>query len=332
MEEIIQKLKQSIKPERVLSLPSKIFMCGGLVDKDRYEEPYLSMRHFIFAHMKINEQDLFKEIVLADYVNFWLQDSNYEDLLELEEDLAGLVSCIPLFLESPGSYAELGSFVLIKHISEKLLLFTNGAYRDDRSFIALGPIKRLENDHGENRVHAHIWPTRNQNQSFNTSDALDHLASDICKSIKIFSRDRDNSRAFNPKIAAHKILLICDIINLLLISRLNEIEEVINGLTIEVDGEPFILDRKTCKKYILIARKLELIEKIHDGTGDDAYYVSLDPAQNGFIKYNYNTEAPYTSRSAWKIMIKNHIEKTPDLSRRKGVRNGWLANLGEPQS
>lgn len=331
MKEIIKKLTQAISPDRVISLPTKVFLCGGPVEEARADGRYTSMRHFIYAYIKHNDPEFFAQIILADKINLWLEDkdSEYSDLLELEEDLAGLASAIPLFVESAGSYAELGSFVLLPHISEKLLFFVENKYRDDRSFIGLGPIKRLINEHGENRVQTYMWPPIGE--PFLESQVMGHIAPEIYTTIKALSEESNKSdtRVFNGKIAAHKILLICDIINLLHISRLTEIEETINNIGVLIDGAPLVLNRTQLKKYLLIASKLELIEKLYDGKGEDAYYVSSDSPQSGYIKYSAS-EGKTSERKTWKILIQAHIEKHEP--RRNAVRKKWAEDQAREKS
>lgn len=317
MDEIVEELSKAITPERVLP-PTKVFMCGGEIDNARSDGTFSSMRHFIFNYIKQNDPQLFEKIILADTVNLWLQDSSYSDLLELEQDFAGLVSAIPLFLESPGSCAELGSFILFQHVPERLLFFVENQFRGDRSFIGLGPVKRLAEQCGEDRVQSYIWPI-GQN-SFQASDVLPHVAPEIVTKIKALCDTTEKSNVFNAAIAAHKILLICDIINIFHIIRVSEIEKIINGMKVLVNNKLFVLVRSETKKYLLIASKLRMIEKIHDG--DDAYYISLDSTQDGFIKYDYAKSAKRNSRAAWKIVTKDYIDKSD--ARRKNTRDKWL--------
>lgn len=74
-----------------------------------------------------------------------LQGDDFQDLLEFEEHIAALCACVLIFVESPGSIAELGSFAVMRHLASRLLVvceqkFESGA---DPSFIFLGPVAVL---------------------------------------------------------------------------------------------------------------------------------------------------------------------------------------------
>ena len=61
-----------------------------------------------------------------------------------------------LFVESPGSIAELGAFAASDTLSPKLLAVLNTYYDSEQSFIADGPIQKIRNDK-EEFVQCYYW-------------------------------------------------------------------------------------------------------------------------------------------------------------------------------
>jgi len=67
-----------------------------------------------------------------------------KDLLEVEEELSRYSDCILIFLESIGSYVELGAFATKDELCKKILLINLEEFREEESFINRGPVKRIQ--------------------------------------------------------------------------------------------------------------------------------------------------------------------------------------------
>lgn len=109
-----------------------VLLCG----KERAENDNRSIiEKYCNKHRKdiraIYSEDLFK------YINDF-------DLLSLEEILAEISSAIVLIVESFGSACELGAFAYNNSMVKKLFVINNISYIDDKSFINLGPIKKIK--------------------------------------------------------------------------------------------------------------------------------------------------------------------------------------------
>lgn len=118
-----------------------IFLCGGY-SIDRADPPYFSLRHYLLRH-KTFQKKLDGYVVLAEDAQRIFDDHYYEDLISFEEDIARLASLIAIIAESPGSLSELGSFSSIPLIARRTCAIQQREYEAQRSFITLGPIKRL---------------------------------------------------------------------------------------------------------------------------------------------------------------------------------------------
>lgn len=85
----------------------------------------------------------------------WEDDFNDSiDLLIFEEFLAEVSDAIVLFVESPGSFCELGAFAYADALfSDKLIIVMDEKYRRSKSFIATGPVLKAS-ENGSKIVYA----------------------------------------------------------------------------------------------------------------------------------------------------------------------------------
>ena len=126
-----------------------VFLCGGpFVEFDKiHETPIKSMRDAFRRVIKFPSLGS-REIVLAeDFTKLSVFSTHYDDILEFESDLAQITELIILFCESAGSFAELGSFASKDEIAKRLLVIMRDLFANANSFITLGPITNLRNNH-----------------------------------------------------------------------------------------------------------------------------------------------------------------------------------------
>jgi hypothetical protein len=87
--------------------PSKfMFLCGGYISKDEDAKP-INLRDYLFRVRQISNR---YNVVLAEKATQLFRDSEYDDLISFEEDIARIASVVLVIAESPGSLAELGAF------------------------------------------------------------------------------------------------------------------------------------------------------------------------------------------------------------------------------
>lgn len=110
-----------------------IFLCGGSDEKK-------SARYIFLEYLRKNNPEL--DITIAEV--FFKVTKTGNDLLTLENQLADYADCIVLFVESPGSVAELGAFANHNILVSKLLVINNKKFKDSPSFINDGCIKLIE--------------------------------------------------------------------------------------------------------------------------------------------------------------------------------------------
>src|SRR5690606_23298297 len=126
-----------------------LFLCGGIVDSE--SESAITRRD---AFQKIVRLGALQghQIVLAEDADPLTIDADYTDLLKFESDIAQVVSLIVLFVESPGSLAELGAFAALKTVAPSLLAVVEDYFYNQVSFVRDGPVRHLETDYGDEWV------------------------------------------------------------------------------------------------------------------------------------------------------------------------------------
>ena len=132
------KIREDIyKP--AYNFKTTIFLCGARIDnkdKIRYKiAEKLQSYKYSFRYDIIYPEGIFDEL---------LHSAKTKDLLSLESLLADSVDSIVLIPESPGSFAELGSFANDSKLREKIICLIDKKYRKDKSFINKGPIKLIK--------------------------------------------------------------------------------------------------------------------------------------------------------------------------------------------
>ncbi len=129
--------------------PSKfIFFCGGA--QNPAGKPTWSLRQYLLQDHKFADR-VKASIVLAELATQLYRDTNYDDLITFEEDIARIAAMVLLVAESAGSLAELGSFTSIEPIRKNLAVLMQTKHEGDESFVRYGPIKRLM-DEDDRRV------------------------------------------------------------------------------------------------------------------------------------------------------------------------------------
>lgn len=125
---------------KYITYPKFVFLCGKSY-KDNYD---YSNRGVVEKYFMSNTDNVF--IVLSE--KMWEDKFSANiDLLTFEEFLAEVSDAIILFVESPGSYCELGAFAYDnKLFSDKLMIIIDEKYKTEKSFIMTGPTAKARNN------------------------------------------------------------------------------------------------------------------------------------------------------------------------------------------
>jgi hypothetical protein len=149
--------------------PSKfMFLCGGFISKEEDAKP-VNLRDYLFRVRQIANR---YNIVLAEKATQLFRDSDYDDLISFEEDIARIASVVLVIAESPGSLAELGAFTANETIRNALRVVIQHHHEIAESFVRYGPIERIKN---AKRANLAVYPWRiHANGTLNVSSTRPH--------------------------------------------------------------------------------------------------------------------------------------------------------------
>ena len=272
-----EKMINSIKlhldyKSKFITSPKFVFLCGNQFTKESY---YETNRGIIDKFLKSKSKDIY--IVLSEQL--WEKEFNSNiDLLTFEEFLAEVSDCIILFVESPGSFCELGAFSYAdKLFSDKLAIIIDKQYEGSESFIITGPTAKARKD-GSDIIYA----------SLNGTGLLfsDELRGYVEKVINRFQSKRDSLNKRKPNSEEDKVLLNSFIIELLELIKiiqpvsnkdLLEVYKTVKGFSsfefIKSDGSKF--HNKIMYEYIIkLLKSVELITIENDLIRINRYYNS----------------------------------------------------------
>ena len=148
---------------RVARPRQTIFLCGGLIDKNEANKKVCSLRDYLVRY-RPGLKDIHADIVLAETAQQLYRDTNYDDLISFEEDIAHVASIVLVISESPGSLAELGAFASEPGIRDALRILMSEEHAKAESFVRYGPVRRIENEDRE-RVGVFPWKVHKKNRN-----------------------------------------------------------------------------------------------------------------------------------------------------------------------
>lgn len=264
---------------RVLSRPKPdIFLCGG---SDGSKSIRCNFMNFAEQHWK----DFYSRLVLAENViKSWFRADSYDNLLELEEDLASVASVVPIFLESPGSFAEVGAFSSNQRLIKKVLVFQDMKYQDAESFLNLGPLHKIRKiSHGKD-VLCYPWD--------NISAYFEDIKDIILEKLNI------KEKKFCKNNIGDVSILVIEILNLSRLAKKNDIECVLESASIHIS-------RKQMNKIFYILKKMNCIEDVE--AGRSKYLKSL--CTNKMLHFAFSEASPTHDIYKWGFKISDYYSK-----------------------
>jgi hypothetical protein len=244
---------------RIKNFPGFIFLCGGPVPEPVETKPYKSLRHHLRDHIRATQRDLGAPIVVAESFAEWLKFDTYSDLIVFEQHLAGVANLVPIILESAGAIAEFAAFSQGESIKDKLLIFRQGRFAGDPSFINYGLINFLQQKEKteEKFVQTYPWVDAHEDgaEAMNAAIVTD-IANDIERRAKENKKKRYKFRIDDP---GHIMVLIEDLSKLMLGLNQDEIVRFLKKIGIKIDA-------KTAAQYLFLLKNLEIIGDQHYGS------------------------------------------------------------------
>jgi hypothetical protein len=299
----------------VKSFDGFIFLCGGAISE--IDDPPLSARHYVVSRIdKQNPKLAGRSVVIAEWMTSILNDGDFHDLLEFEESIAALCSCVIIFLESPGSIAELGSFSVMRQISSKLLVFCEQRFDSTvrPSFIFLGPLANLRRGDNES---VQVFPIEEEREGrFQVSkERLDDCWEDIEDAINGSLKRAVHEAKFDATSISHQMLLMASLVDIFVALTSTELEDCLIIFGVDLSGRHLRRTLKMLEQFGLIARrqygaqhfymsqKSEALFTFRPTAGGDVFfdvlrfkdavikhYEKFDPRKHKAIK-NYRKEA-----------------------------------------
>ncbi|MGI9887814.1 retron St85 family effector protein [Vibrio chagasii] len=311
-----------IEKLRLTDVPLLVFFCGGDHHTETPEIHTPSMRYLVLERIKECDSDLYRNIVLAEKFQDWLnQNVDITNLIDLEVLLAELATLVVLIVEGPGAYAELGAFSVIDSIQTKLLPVVNTTLIHERSFINFGPIDFLKNEKPETPITELPWPviiTCKDNMITSSVDMEDKddinlIANVIYDDIKTaLANNTVSSPLLDINKKGHVFLLIHEIIYLLKAVIVKEIKSTLS-VNFSLD-----ISSKDIKKYLYILLKLSFIEESKIKKDDVKYYFSK--LNYSLFKYSYHSRDTKLHRDEFVTQILLHYYKN-DSRRQVAINN-----------
>ena len=226
-------------------------------------------------------------MLLAEEANKWSKtDKHYDHLFDLEDDLAYLSAVIMLFVESPGSIAELGAFCHVTALREKLVAVIEDSHQDEESFIQDGPVALLKK-YDQHSVLFYPWLGKRDEHGWRPVD-LDEAKLTVERLLERLLQETSKvakEERFDSGNAGHSILLVADFIKLGAIVKYGEIESLLAAVGLDVD--------RRLERYLFLLEKLGLIEKTQ--YGHSTYYLGRT-SPNEYIHYALKSKSQTPDR------------------------------------
>jgi len=192
---------------RISSLPGFILVFGGPLG-----DPKKSARQLFLNWIDINRRDLSPWMIKPEDYQDWDSLDGYANLIDFERDAVCLTRAVIIFSESPGSHAELGAFCMDPILLERLFVVIGEEHYNAGSFIAKGPIKKIEDLNEES-----ICTVKDIK-----SEVIQPELDQVAESLDLKLKAAPKSVNFDPKRKRDQFLLVADLIELFGALTVNE--------------------------------------------------------------------------------------------------------------
>lgn len=226
----------------------------------------------------------------------WNNFEGYGNLIDFERDAACLSKSIVLFSESAGSFAELGAFCMDKILAERLFVVIGAEYYAAESFIAHGPIKKIEHHHGAAIcVVESIKPEQIQAE-------LDSVVQELSETIDRIPK----TTSFDPSRERDQFLLAADLIELFGALTIRELRDLMTAMGVND------ISLARLQQIVKQLERFELIQCIDKLT---KRYLVPPSNRQSYLNYESKKDEPPFDRSRFKFkhsipwLIKDSIRK-----------------------
>ena len=278
---------------KIQNAPNLIFLCGGeIADSGAYR----SFRDFFNRYLRKNKPTLAERVRLAEEVSNWYhKDDAFPDLLELEHYLAHLASVTVLFVESPGSIAELSAFAMSDNLRPKTLAILNSSLDLRTSFIKDGPVRKLQNA-GKGLVHYFPWNPDRLNANV-TKKEFGEISAYLSGVLETRDEAYPQQVAFDRERDDHTLLMVADFVRMAGAASQSDIATCLVevGCTRASDN---------LGRHLSVLQSVGLIEK--EPRADQTFYVRL--SSRPLIRYRFEDSAVLKDRQRIQTAIRQALD------------------------
>lgn len=279
----------------VISRPERIWVFGGRFSDAHGDLPSSLRDSFWNQTLKLppsSDRPWLANLCRPEDFPDWWAFSGYKDLLAFERDACHLAQATILFAESPGALAELGAIASEDSLVRHTLVVVEEKYNKERSFLKLGPLRRVDDLGGLCIV------GNSQNNTLATEDfqsLIEQLDGWLPKIKK--------TQTFNHASHTHQTLLLADLVDVLLISKEDEIHQATSHFGVK-------LDTKRMKEILNLLDFFELINIVR--RGNEIFYVRKNNSPAPWI--DYTGEKSKFDRLRFKIERTEAVTKNSRLN------------------
>lgn len=298
----------NLKESRVVFCNSHvILLCGGRAPikahADAADPPISSFRHALLLSDRHN-----LEFYLPENITDWKEDGVFNNLIELEVELAAISSLVVIILESPGAIAELGAFSQLSQFNEKLMVFLSREFQAD-SFINLGILRHIKK-YNPDAVRVYPWETRYP--ALINEELIDDVCGDINEHVKGLPK--------NPKLKisniSHLFVVIYDLVELFVALKESEIATYLNffGIKLKIDD---------LRAKLFLMKKFGLLEHLDFS---NSWYYLVSKNQFHRVAWSVNKGANFDRLRTSVDCRKFYAESGKDKHRLRVIRQRFGAN------
>lgn len=273
---------------RVDSFPGLVAVFGGVIS-DAESKLHESKRNVFIQWIKKTSHPLQNQLVIPENYKDWKGLGKYRDLLAFEKDLGYLTDAVVLFLDGPGSFAELGAFSQIDSLATKLLVVIASEHHQDVSFISLGPIRNLIERFGNKSICV-VPSNKNEELEADINLLLEKLAERQKRVTK--------TEAFHAANEHHQVLAALDLIDLFLAITRDELEQTLKYLGVAIE-------RNRVHQLLFLLEKVGLITRIT--YGEQPFYLPATAGKYVLLDYNSSWKSEPFDRFRWRIEVIQEI-------------------------
>lgn len=263
---------------RIKQLPPIVLVFGGPLG-----DPMGSARQLFLNWMMVSNSPVKSLIRTPEQFSDWNKFEGYGNLVDFERDAGHLTKAIVLFSESEGSFAELGAFCMDSVISERLFVVIAKEFYHATSFIAYGPVKKIEDRHHDHSICVMdtLEPAKLEPELASIAAALEEKISSIPR-----------TQAFDPSRHRDKFLLVADLVELFGALTITELDALVKVMEVDLSMTQLRAILNQLKRFDLI----ELVE----GTTKRFFVPPKD--RQPYLDYESPKGTPAFERSRFKML------------------------------